>query len=50
MKQGLALLSAFAWLQLASAGCYRTNKRLKAIANPLVDGPQDCSSFLGSSQ
>ncbi|KAK4182414.1 hypothetical protein QBC35DRAFT_510030 [Podospora australis] len=46
MKQGLSFLSAFALLQLASAGCCRMNQCLKAIAAPLVNGPQDCSSLL----
>lgn len=47
MKQGLTLLSAFAWLQVASAGgCCRSNQCLKAIANPLVNGQQDCSSLI----
>ncbi|KAK4172183.1 hypothetical protein QBC36DRAFT_390617 [Triangularia setosa] len=46
MKQGLTLLSAFAWLQIASAACCRSNKCFKAIANPLVNGQQDCSSLI----
>ncbi|KAK0736741.1 hypothetical protein B0T21DRAFT_411888 [Apiosordaria backusii] len=46
MKQGVALLSALSWLQLASAGCCRTNQCLKAISGPLIDGSQDCLSLL----
>ncbi|CAP65083.1 uncharacterized protein PODANS_5_6710 [Podospora anserina S mat+] len=46
MKQGVTLLSAFGWLQLASAGCCRSNKCLQDITNPLFDGPQDCLSLL----
>ncbi|KAK4205400.1 hypothetical protein QBC40DRAFT_214868 [Triangularia verruculosa] len=44
MKQALTLLSAFTWLQVASAACCRTNKCFKAIADPLVNGLEDCSS------
>ncbi|KAK3994815.1 hypothetical protein QBC44DRAFT_340679 [Cladorrhinum sp. PSN332] len=47
MKQGhLAFLSAFGWLQLAAAGCCRSNSCLRAISGPLADGPQDCLSLL----
>lgn len=46
MKQGLTLLSAFAWLRVASAGCCRTNQCLKAIADPLFNGQQDCSLLI----
>ncbi|KAG7289926.1 hypothetical protein NEMBOFW57_006303 [Staphylotrichum longicolle] len=47
MKQGLTLLSALAWLQVASAGgCCRSNRCLKAIADPLVNGQADCSSLI----
>ncbi|KAK4170758.1 hypothetical protein QBC36DRAFT_316413 [Triangularia setosa] len=47
MKHGFALVLAFGWLQLASAGCCRSNKCLQAVSNPLLcDGPQDCSSLL----
>ncbi|VBB79530.1 Putative protein of unknown function [Podospora comata] len=46
MKQGLAFVSAFGLLQLASAACCRTNKCFKAVADPLVDGLQDCSLAL----
>ncbi|KAK3995997.1 hypothetical protein QBC44DRAFT_232875 [Cladorrhinum sp. PSN332] len=48
MKQGFVALSAFAWLQLAAAGCCRTNKCLKAVvANPEgIDGVAECASLL----
>ncbi|KAK4458970.1 hypothetical protein QBC42DRAFT_313051 [Cladorrhinum samala] len=46
MKQGFSLLSGLAWLQVASAGCCRSNQCLKAIADPLVNGQQDCSLLI----
>lgn len=48
MKQGILALSALGWLQLAAAGCCRTNKCLKAVAVAPegVDGVLDCKSLL----
>ncbi|KAK3502313.1 hypothetical protein B0T13DRAFT_165297 [Neurospora crassa] len=45
MKQALFLASGFAWLNLASAACCRSNKCLKAI---ILDqhGIDDCASVL----
>ncbi|KAK4459006.1 hypothetical protein QBC42DRAFT_308140 [Cladorrhinum samala] len=48
MKQGILALSALGWLQLAAAGCCRTNKCLKAVAMAPegIDGVLDCKALL----
>ncbi|KAK3947473.1 hypothetical protein QBC32DRAFT_84151 [Pseudoneurospora amorphoporcata] len=45
MKQALFLASGFAWLNLASAACCRSNKCLKAIVQN-AHGIDDCASVL----
>ncbi|CCC12660.1 unnamed protein product [Sordaria macrospora k-hell] len=45
MKQALFLASGFAWLNLASAACCRSNKCLKAIVQN-ENGIEDCAAVL----